>query len=193
VIPLTVVLTGSECTGKSTLAAKLAERFGAPLSAEFSREYAERKESVLDETDVEPIAAGQLERETAADRQATERGALVVVRDTDLFSTVVYSRHYYGLCPEWVEDAALRRAGGLYLLLRPDVPWVPDGVRDRPDDAARTGIHASFASVLARAGVRVVEIGGDWPSREAAAVAAISEAMYTSAPWPPLLKTSTSD
>ena len=43
--------------------------------------------------------------------------------DTDLVSTVVYSRHYYGDCPAWIEAAAVRRLADLYLLHDIDVPW----------------------------------------------------------------------
>jgi NadR type nicotinamide-nucleotide adenylyltransferase len=177
VTPLIVVITGSECTGKSTLAAALAERFAAPLSGEFARDYVEGGHPVLDATDVEPIARGQLASERAAEQRAERDGARLVIRDTDLLSTVVYSRHYYGACPPWVVSAAVERIGGLYLLLTPDVPWVADGVRDRPDQAARAEIHRLFRDTLAAARTRVVEIGGDWAAREAAAVAAISTAV----------------
>jgi NadR type nicotinamide-nucleotide adenylyltransferase len=176
---LTVVVTGSECTGKSTLAAALAHRFAAPWSREFAREYVENGHLVLDAGDVEPIARGQLAAELAAERQATRAGARVVVRDTDLLSTVVYSRHYYGDCPPWVATSALERAGDLYLLLSPDVPWVADGVRDRPDDEARAEIHRLFVETLAAAGARVVDVSGDWRAREAAAVSAVAAALMS--------------
>jgi NadR type nicotinamide-nucleotide adenylyltransferase len=179
--PVTVVVTGSECTGKTTLAASLAERFAAPWSREFARLYVEGRQSPLDATDVEPIARGQLAGEQATEREAARTGARLVIRDTDLLSTVVYSRHYYGSCPPWVEDAAAERVGDLYLLLTPDVPWVPDGLaRDRPDEAARAEIHRLFAETLAAVGARVVEVSGDWAAREAAAVAALSAARRSS-------------
>jgi NadR type nicotinamide-nucleotide adenylyltransferase len=173
----TVVVTGSECTGKSTLAEALAGRFGAPWSREFAREYAERKPGSLDASDVEPIARGQLALELAAERLAVESGARLVVRDTDLLSTVAYSRHYYGDCPAWVLEAATRRVGDLYLLLSPDVAWVADGVRDRPDADVRGEIHALFRRTLAEAGARVVEITGDWPSRDRGAQGAVAAAL----------------
>jgi NadR type nicotinamide-nucleotide adenylyltransferase len=182
--PLTVVVTGSECTGKTTLAASLASRFLAPWSREFAREYVARKQAGLDVSDVEPIARGQLAAEQAAERDAARAGARLVVRDTDLVSTVVYSRHYYGSCPAWVAAAAAERAGDLYLLLTPDVPWVPDGLaRDRPDETSRAEIHRLFREALAAAGARVVEVAGDWTTREEAAVAAVA-ALMTGAPPP---------
>ncbi len=181
--PLTIVVTGSECTGKTTLAAALAERFGASWSREFAREYVDLKQAPLDASDVEPIARGQLAGEEAADRDAADRGRRVVVRDTDLHSTVVYARHYYGDCPGWVVETAHARTGDLYLLLCPDVPWVADGLqRDRSDEEARALIHELFRDTLAAAGARVVEVLGAWPERQARAVVAIEALIASGGP-----------
>lgn len=179
--PLTIVVTGSECTGKTTLAAALAARLGASWSKEFAREYVDLKRTTLDASDVGPIARGQLAGEQAADREAADLGRGVVIRDTDLLSTVVYARHYYGDCPAWVVEAAHARTGDLYLLLCPDVPWVADGLaRDRGDEEARALIHGLFRDTLAEAGARVVEIRGAWPERQARAIAAIEDLRKTS-------------
>lgn len=167
-----VVMTGSECTGKTTLAAELGAYFGAPVSHEFAREYLTGRTDPLDATDVEPIARGQMRVQRDADEAAAQRDARMVIRDTDLLSTVVYSRHYYGACPGWVEREARDSAGDLYLLLVPDVPWVADGLlRDRPE--ARDAMHSLFRQGLAEAGVAVIEVGGLWPERRSKAIEAI--------------------
>jgi NadR type nicotinamide-nucleotide adenylyltransferase len=166
--PFVVVVTGSECTGKTTLAKELAALFDAACSAEFAREYLDRKGAVLNASDVEPIARGQMEVEDAA----MAAGTGVVVKDTDLVSTVVYASHYYGTCPAWIERAAGDRLGDLYLLLHPDVPWVADGLqRDRPTDRAR--LHDLFRERLDGLGARVADVTGDWAVRRARAVEAI--------------------
>ncbi len=183
--PLTIVVIGSECTGKTTLAAALAERLGAPWSREFAREYVDLKRTPLDASDVEPIARGQLAGEQAAEQEALDRCSLVVIRDTDLHSTVVYARHYYGDCPAWVVETANARTGDLYLLLCPDVPWVADGLqRDRSDEAARALLHGLFRDELAAAGAHVVEVRGTWAEREAQAVAAIEALIESGGPKP---------
>ena len=174
--PFVVVVTGSECTGKTTLAAELAAEFDASWSPEFARSYVDAKRAPLDASDVEPIAAGQLAVDAGARRRRARRGRLVV-RDTDLVSTTVYARHYYGSCPAWIEAAARRRAGDLYLLLCPDVPWMPDGLkRDRPGDGERAEMHQRFRVALASAGARVIEIGGSWIDRRRQAFAAVAAA-----------------
>ncbi|MGE5234143.1 MAG: AAA family ATPase [Acidobacteriota bacterium] len=162
-----VVVTGSECTGKTTLAQALARRFTAPWVPEFSRRYAEERRGQLDVSDVEPIARGHL---SAEDATALGAGSLLVL-DTDLVSTVVYAGHYYGDCPGWIAAAAVERRGDLYLLAQPDVPWIADGIRDRPDH--RFEIHQRFVVELERLGAEVVAVAGGWAEREAVAVAAV--------------------
>lgn len=176
--PFVVVVTGSECTGKTTLAAELAAEFDASRSPEFARSYVDATRAPLDASDVEPIAAGQLAVERAAEHDAAARQARFVVKDTDLVSTTIYARHYYGGCPEWIEAAARRRAADLYLLLCPDVPWVADGLqRDRPDDTERAEMHARFRDALSSLGARFVEIRGSWADRRRDAFSAVAAAV----------------
>jgi NadR type nicotinamide-nucleotide adenylyltransferase len=128
-----VVVTGSESTGKTTLAHDLAAHFGALWVSEQSRTYAERANRSLNAEDVAPIASAQIAAEDAALADARKRGDHWLFLDTDLISTVVYARHYYGACPPWIEAEAFARRGDLYLLAEIDIPWSPDGIRDRSD------------------------------------------------------------
>ncbi len=177
--PLIVVITGSECTGKTTLANELAAHFSAPCSPEHVRDYVDRKGMPLDASDVERIALGQVEVED----DAIATGTGLVIKDTDLVSTVVYSRHYYGTCPDWVGRAAWKRLGQLYLLLHPDVPWIADGMqRDRPE--LRACLHEGFRDTLAGFDARVVEIAGDWDVRRARAIEAIDRCLAAAARMP---------
>jgi NadR type nicotinamide-nucleotide adenylyltransferase len=162
-----VVLTGSESTGKTELAKRLGEHFGAPVSREFVRDYAAKIGRQLGFADHGIIAHGQMAAEDEAIAGATD----LAILDTDLVSTAVYCKDYLGYCPPWIDEEAQKRAGDLYLLLRPDIPWVPDGIRDR--EHHREEMHALFAERLKAMGVRVVEIGGEREERFAAAVQAI--------------------
>lgn len=162
-----VVVTGSESTGKTTLATMLANALGTVASPEFARDYLDRKSAPLDRFDVEVIAVGHLEQEVRWARRA-ER---VLFLDTDLFSTVVYGEHYYESIEPWIERVARERRGDLYLLMDVDVPWVADSQRDRGD--RREEIHALFRGVLDRNGVRYVTIGGSWTERLDRALAVV--------------------
>jgi NadR type nicotinamide-nucleotide adenylyltransferase len=162
-----VVLTGSESTGKTTLAAELAARYGTKLVPEFVRAFAEERGGVIEFTDHGPIARGQM----ALEDEYIAGGGDLLVQDTDLLSTVVYCRHYFGRCPPWIEEAAASRRPDLYLLCEIDAPWVADGVRDRGD--RRDEMQALFRDEVRASGVRTVFIAGEREARARAAVSAI--------------------
>jgi NadR type nicotinamide-nucleotide adenylyltransferase len=148
-----VCLIGPECTGKTTLAEELAAHFNAPWVPEFAREYAQRAARELTADDVEPIARGELALIDAAPNEG------LVILDTDLISTVVYARHYYGSCAEWIEREAQIRKSDLYLLLDIDLPWVPDSLRDSA--SPRESLYAQFAQTLKDYEANVVAITGE--------------------------------
>jgi NadR type nicotinamide-nucleotide adenylyltransferase len=155
-----ICLTGPECTGKTRLAQELAARYNTVWVPEFAREYAERVNRPLTVKDVDLIAEGQL----AFEERAAPLADKLLVLDTDLISTVVYSRHYYGTVPPWIARAAAARLANLYILLDTDVPWTPDPARD-PTPAARPALYEAFARTLEEHGARVVRVGGGWEER----------------------------
>ncbi len=154
-----VVLTGSESTGKTSLAARLAEHFGVEWVPEFVRGYAEARGGVITFDDHGPIARGQI----ALDDEFRARGRRLLIHDTDLVSTSVYCDHYYGTCPRWISDEARRRLADLYLLMDIDVPWVRDPARDRGH--MREDMHRLFVDALDRFGASYIVVSGDWASR----------------------------
>jgi NadR type nicotinamide-nucleotide adenylyltransferase len=153
-LPHRVVLTGSESTGKTTLAVELAGHFRVEWVPEYVREYLDLKHIPLDAEDVEPIARGQI----AAQDAALARARSLLVLDTDLLSTMVYATHYYGACPEWIGSAAAARRGDLYLLCDIDIPWTADPQRDRSHD--RVAMQTLFRDALLEHGLPFEVIGG---------------------------------
>ena len=169
-----VVVTGSECTGKTTLAEaladKVAERRRVVWVPEFARQFVRDKGAAPEYADVEAIARGQI----ALEDEAAKSGHDLVVQDTDLLSTVIYSRHYYGDCPRWIEDELARRTPDLYLLAGLDVPWAADGdKRDRGH--MREEMQGLFRRALVEVACRFVEVVGAPAERLRIALEAISK------------------
>jgi NadR type nicotinamide-nucleotide adenylyltransferase len=175
-----IVITGSESVGKTMLAAQLAEHYRVLVVPEFVREYAAQKGARLDFGDHGPIAKGQMELEDRFTARAVKRGDTMLVHDTDLVSTVVYCLHYFGRCPAFIEEAAIERRARHYVLLDVDVPWVPDGVRDRGD--RRAELHALFEDTLSRLGASFTSLHGDWTRRFDKSVALIDELRQADSP-----------
>jgi NadR type nicotinamide-nucleotide adenylyltransferase len=166
-----VVVTGSECTGKTTLAKALADHFGVPCVAEYARLFVRARERAPEVSDVDAIARGQI----ALEDEHAASGHRLLILDTDLLSTVLYSFHYYGTCPSWVEVEQARRTGDLYLLPGIDVPWVPDGSqRDRGH--RREEMQQLFRDALAQRSLNAVEFTGSIDDRLRTAIAAIGAA-----------------
>ena len=161
-----ICLTGAESTGKSELAQELARRFSTIAVPEYAREYAISVGRPLEFGDVEPIARGQI----ASEDRVIGGGGLLIL-DTDLLSTIAYSRYYWGRCPDWIEAAARERLADLYLFLHTDVLWIPDPARDGAVD--REKVHAEFHRTLSHFDAPYVSIRGTWEERERKAIEAI--------------------
>jgi NadR type nicotinamide-nucleotide adenylyltransferase len=151
-------LTGPESTGKTSFARRLADELAVPWVPEYAREYAEARGNELGAHDVEPIARGQIANMTGAAHPE------LVVLDTDLISTVVYARHYYGACPEWIETEAAERRADHYLLLDTDLAWTPDPARDAAGEI-REDLFDAFRSALDEFETRWEIVSGAWEER----------------------------
>ncbi len=170
--PARIALIGPESTGKTWLARALAEHYGVPWAAEHAREYVERHGKALTYADVDPIGHGQKAGEDAAVARAEAAASTLVFLDTDLVSTMVYSRHYYGDCPRWIEEEAARRLADLYLLHHVDVAWVLDG-QQRAEPERRVELFERFNRTLRALGARTVDVSGSWEERRRRAVEAV--------------------
>jgi nicotinamide riboside kinase len=116
---------------------------------------------------VEPIARGEIANLDRAE------GDLVVL-DTDLLSTVVYARHYYGACPDWIMEEARARRADLYLLMDTDIAWIADAARDLSDEA-REDLFDAFRAALDELEARWEIVSGVGEERYRSALHAIGD------------------
>lgn len=167
--PKRIVLTGAECTGKSTLTQALSGYYGEPWTSEFVRHYVNQVERELTVDDLGPIAAGQIANEDAGVRKAKR----FVLHDTNLLSSIIYANHYFGEVSDDINDIFLERDYALYLLCTPEgIEWEADpGQRDSP--AARAELQAKFKESLDKLRLPYVELSGDQTARFGEAIQAI--------------------
>lgn len=164
-----IVVTGAESTGKTSLATHLADRFGARLVPERLRAYVDESGRLPTASDMEEVARQHCEAE---DQILGEGGDRLYVYDTDLWTIVIYARRYFGECPQWIVDEAELRRPDLYLLLRDDIPWMPDPQRDGPE--TRRELQQVFETTIPRAGP-CVSVAGTGPARAKRAEEAVAE------------------
>jgi NadR type nicotinamide-nucleotide adenylyltransferase len=165
-----IAIFGPESTGKTQLAEKLAAHFGAPLVAEYAREFWDRH-GVITLEDIPGIAREQWRRE---DEIATQSDRLLIC-DTEALTTVLWSDLLYGTCPDEIRRGAEQRCKNyaLYLLLDIDVPFTPDPQRCFPEQADREKCLRIWRGALERRQLPFVEIRGDWAERERRAMEAL--------------------
>ena len=154
-----VVLFGPESTGKTTLARQLAAHYDTRWVPEYARTYLQEKWDTSGEIctldDLLPIAAGQM----ALENELAERANRILICDTDLLETQVYSEMYFdGYADSTLRKFALKNNYDLYLLTYIDVPWQPDDLRDRPD--SREEMFQAFEHALQANNRRFVILKG---------------------------------
>ena len=137
-----ICVLGGESSGKSTLAAALAESLGTAIVPEYGRELWERRAGRLSFDDMLHIA----ETQVAAEDEAATRAHALLIGDTSPLTTLFYSRRLFGRA-----DAALKRLADrrydLTVLCAPDFPFVQDGTR--AGRRLRDEQHAWYLSQLA--------------------------------------------
>jgi len=124
-----VCIVGGESSGKSTLAQALASEFNTRHVPEYARIYLERRGGVCKREDILPIARGQIALENAISQEANR----ILISDTDALLSQVWSEFLFNdVAPELTALTGAQHFD-LYLLLKPDLPWVADSVRYLPD------------------------------------------------------------
>ncbi len=170
---------GPESTGKSTLCAALAQRYGTVAVREYARTWLEHRRGECTVEDMTIIARGQAAAEDALARTAT--GLLFC--DTDPLATSLWSDALFGEVPAPVERVGRGRDYALTFLLDVDVPFVDDPVRYLPE--RRTEFFGRCAAALRREGREVVLLRGSWEERWKGACGAVDALLRAEGREPP--------
>ena len=169
-----VVLFGPESTGKTTLSKHLARHYNTVWAPEFAREYLQKKwnneRKTCEANDLLPIAIGQMKLENKLATKADK----VLICDTDLLESKVYSQKFYGgFVDDLLDKAANENQYDLYLLTYIDTPWEADDLRDRPEQ--RLEMFKAFENALIENNKNYILLKGNKEIRLKKAIKAIDK------------------
>lgn len=161
---LKVVLYGPESTGKTTLSKQLAQHYKTQWVPEYARDYLQHKwnteKKTCESSDLLPIAIGQMTLENELAKKANA----VLICDTDLLETKVYSETYYdGDCHPLIYKYAQQNTYDLYFLTYIDTEWEADDLRDKPYE--RQEMFEAFKKALEDHNKNYIILKGDKEKR----------------------------
>lgn len=151
----TILITGPESSGKTTLAQQLAASLGGVYVAEVARAYLEARDGRYTEADLPVI----WQQQAAAEDTARASSAAFVICDTGPEVIRIWAEVKYGRCPEAILRASEERYYDLVLLCAPDLPWVADPLRESPELSDRLELFNCYLAILPVA--RTYIISGD--------------------------------
>jgi len=173
-----IVVIGPESTGKSTLCGYLADYYNTLWCPEFAREYLLENGTFYTVDDLITIAKGQLEAQKnhtqLVQTQIDQTGIVKpLIIDTDMYVMKVWAEYVFGTCPTFILDEINKQDYDLYLLCKPDIPWVKDELREYPDEKPRQELFQIYKDILINQQTPWVEISGSFEARNQKAAAAI--------------------
>lgn len=125
---LKIAIVGPESTGKSTMAAYLAEYYHTVWVPEFARDYCEKLTAPCTWQDEINMFYGQL----ALEEEYLPKANKLLICDTTFITVKIWSDHTFGRSPQEVLNELPKHPYDLYLLLNIDLPWEEDPLRDFP-------------------------------------------------------------
>jgi NadR type nicotinamide-nucleotide adenylyltransferase len=170
-----IALTGPESSGKSTLSAQLAEAFNTVHTTEFARTYLEKNGPKYSFNDILYMAEKQFELEN----EMAQKASKILFCDTDFINFKIWLEYLHYDVPQWLNNHIESKPYAHTLLLKPDIPWVADPLREYPDK--RDYFFGIFQQHLLHYGYNFSEISGNFSERFTTAKAAVAT-LLTSQP-----------
>ncbi len=139
-----ILITGPESSGKSTLAAKLAQEHAGTWVREYARYYLEHLHGrPYQREDLDYILIGQLAAEEAMSRLYP-----LLYCDTGPEVIYIWSKVKYGKVSSLIEERLRQHSYDEVLLCYPDIPWAPDPLREAPTVNERLRLFDLYEELL---------------------------------------------
>ena len=163
-----IVITGTESTGKTTLAKKLAKHFKCSLVLEAARDIISNSNNFK----FEKLHIVATEHAKRIDKIILTHHPLVII-DTDVHTTISYAQFLFGRHLEISSDIYNSNKANVYLYLTKDVQYLQDGTR--LSEAERNMLDQSHRQVLKDHDINFIELKGNWDQRFADAVEIVNK------------------
>ncbi len=164
-----ITITGTESTGKTELAQKLAAHYKTVFVPDYSRQYVERLNRKYNHSDVVHIARAIIE----AENNMLRFGHRVLFSDNCLINIKIWLQYYKWYVPDWLSVEITKRKSNFHLLCGIDVKWVEDELRKNPHD--REELFRQFQDELDYSGIQYRIIQGTGNRRTQNAIQAVDD------------------
>ncbi len=170
-----VVIIGPESTGKSTLCQQLAKHYQTYCCPEFARQYLTEHGSRYTYNDLLTIAEGQISLEDDYIQKAAIENKKFLFIDTDMYVMKIWCEFVFKKCHSYILQQIIDRKYELFLLCNPDLPWVPDPLREYPDLERREKLYKMYKDILVNQSVPWTDIRGETKQRLKTAITAVEQ------------------
>jgi HTH-type transcriptional regulator, transcriptional repressor of NAD biosynthesis genes len=162
-----ICLYGPESVGKTSMAKELSKCYDVRFVPEVAREMVFSSDFSVDDI----IAIGKAQTNRVLEMESQNEKLLIC--DTDLITTQLYSQIYLHQIPEILYELEAQVQYDHYFLLDIDVPWVADGLRDLGD--RRQEIFEVFRNALIDRQIDYTLVQGRWHARKKMVMAVLEE------------------
>jgi NadR type nicotinamide-nucleotide adenylyltransferase len=122
-----IAVVGPESSGKSTISAALAKHYQTLWVPEYARYYCEGLTEACTLQDELNMYYGQVSLEKAMETVLPNN---LMICDTTFLTVKIWSDYQLGETPELVLEAIKKHEYDFYILLKNDLPWQEDPLRD---------------------------------------------------------------
>lgn len=171
-----IVILGTESTGKTTLCRLLAEHYQATPVYEVGRELV--ADSKHFDFELLPLIAEQHAKQIVNAKQSEYP---IVVIDTDIHITASYAEFCFKQQLPISPFISQANEANLYLYLEKDAPFIQDGTR--MEHKQRNQLDQSHKAILDRYNIPYISIEGNWQERLSQSCKCINQAMAKHFLW----------